>query len=412
VADLDWTMKTGKGVAMYVRSSFFLAVPIAVMVTVACDSSNPARPSMSVAAPTVASPADGTTYGFSQQPITVTFANATRSGSAPVTYVIEVATSPGFGTIATALTDVPEGNGVTTVTLPVLAGNATYYWRIRPVVDGIAGASSPASSFVVRPAVTIGVPAPIAPADGASVGGARPAFVVENAARSGPAGNISYEFQVSESAAFGALTATGVVAEQPSRTSWTPGVDLPTGKLFWRSRGLDQGNDVAGPFSSVQSFERRRGGAPGDQLDLSTVTVVLGPANIGTWPATGVVTSTVARPGEICIEHTQLGGWPGTAFFDDPGTLTQGNQWMFAFIGGRWYGGGGRWYRPGQACKSTNADDGFTGTFYMEGAEPLRSYVPRPGDLIGLMSSTPARFYPGMRTVDERTNVVVVPWGN
>lgn len=47
----------------------------------------------------------------------------------------------------------------------------------------------------------------------------------------------------------------------------------------------------------------------------------------------------------------------------------------------------------------------------MDSAEPLRSYVPRAGDIIGLMLTTPNRFYPSMATVDQRTNVVLVPFG-
>lgn len=396
---------------MHAGSTPSLCVLAALIAVAACDSSNPARPSMSVVAPTVASPAGGTTYDFSQQPISLTFANAARTGSAQVTYVVDLATTDTFDPVVFSVSDVPEGTDVTTVPLPALAGNVTYYWRIRPIVDNVIGAPSATSTFFVRPAITINAPVPLAPADGAPVFSARPTLTVENAGRSGPAGAISYEFQISTSAAFGSLVTSGIVGEQSSRTSWTSSVDVPDGQLYWRARGLDQGNGIAGGFSVVQSFERRGSGAPGDQLDLSTVTVVLGPSNIGEWPATGTVTSTVAKPGEVCIEHTRLNDWPGTVFFEDPGTLTQGNQWMFAFVDGKWYGGGGRWYRPGQACKATNADDAFTGTFYMEGTEPLRSYVPRPGDLIGLMSTTPARFYPQMRTVDERTNVVVVPWG-
>jgi hypothetical protein len=88
----------------------------------------------------------------------------------------------------------------------------------------------------------------------------------------------------------------------------------------------------------------------------------------------------------------------------------QGNQWMFAFINGRWYGGAARWFRPGQACKGIN-NDPFAGTFYMDGSEPLRSYVPQPGDTIGLMATTPNRFYPSMFTRAERTNVVLVRFG-
>lgn len=378
----------------------------------ACQA-GPARPSVSFAAPALASPAAGAVYNFTDQPVSVTFANAVRSGTAVVTYSVEVATAASFAGNVVAASDIAEGTGgVTSVRLPVLGGNTTYYWRTRATVDGITGEPSPTSTFVVRPAVVLQPPGPVTPSSGGVTGLARPTFTVDNAVRTGPAGVLTYEFQVSTSAAFGTLAASASVGEQPTQTSWTPTVDLPEGALFWRARALDPASGAVGTFSTTVSFERRRFGAPGDQIDLSAVTVVLGPQNIGTWPATGTVTSTVAQPFQLCIDHDKLGSWPGAEFFEDPGTLTQGNQWMFAFIGGRWYGGAGRWSRVGQACKSTTgAADFFGGTFYMDAAEPLRSYVPRTGDVIGLMFSTPARFYPGMRTVDERTNVVLVPFG-
>jgi hypothetical protein len=222
---------------------------------------------------------------------------------------------------------------------------------------------------------------------------------------------VTYDFQVSASISFATLAASATVAEQPENTSWTPSTDLPAGTLYWRARASDAVSGATSPFSNVSSFDRRGIGSDGDQLDLSTVTVVLGPQNIATWPIRSTVTDVVAENGTVCIGHTKLDSWPGTIFFDDPAVLVAGNQWMFAFIGGKWYGGAGRWYRPGQACKSTSSDDGFTGTFYMEGAEPLRNYVPRNGDLVGLMSATPNRFWPAMSTLNERTNVVLVRWG-
>jgi hypothetical protein len=45
------------------------------------------------------------------------------------------------------------------------------------------------------------------------------------------------------------------------------------------------------------------------------------------------------------------------------------------------------------------------------GREPLGSWVPRPGEVFGVMASTPARAWPSMRTVDERSNVVLIRWG-
>jgi hypothetical protein len=38
--------------------------------------------------------------------------------------------------------------------------------------------------------------------------------------------------------------------------------------------------------------------------------------------------------------------------------------------------------------------------------------VPKPGEVFGLMVTTPARAWPDMRTLDERSNVVLVRWGS
>lgn len=148
-----------------------------------------------------------------------------------------------------------------------------------------------------------------------------------------------------------------------------------------------------------------------DAIDLGNVTVVLGPANVGAWAQTSTVTGTVAVEHDLCIYHTQLGRWPNTIFFDDPNTLVEGNQWIIANIGGRWYAGAADWYRPGQSCKDVTADTIGHDAFYNPAWEPLRSWVPRIGEAFGLFSTTPARMWPQMRTLDQRTNVVIAYWG-
>lgn len=147
-----------------------------------------------------------------------------------------------------------------------------------------------------------------------------------------------------------------------------------------------------------------------DQLDLSQVTYVLGPSNVGSWPQTSTITRTVQVPHNLCIYHTKLGKWPSTIFFGDPNTLVEGNQWVFANIGGRWYGGAADWYRPGQACKDVTAQSIGRDAFYNPAMEPLRSWEPKAGEVFGLMATTPARMWPNMRTVDQRSNVVLVRW--
>jgi hypothetical protein len=83
------------------------------------------------------------------------------------------------------------------------------------------------------------------------------------------------------------------------------------------------------------------------------------------------------------------------------------NQWYFANIGDQWYGGPAEHLRHGRGfCKSgqgTNTigpDGGWT--------EPMRSWRPRVGELVGYMMSTLARA--GHRSIDERSNVVLQPW--
>jgi hypothetical protein len=148
-----------------------------------------------------------------------------------------------------------------------------------------------------------------------------------------------------------------------------------------------------------------------DEIDLSQVTYVLGPSNVGAWPRTSTMTATRAVPHELCTYHTKLGQWPSTLFFDTD-ALVEGNQWVFANIGGRWYGGAGEWQRPGQACKDVTAESIGADAFYNPNQEPLRSWVPRQGEVFGLMVTTPARAWPNMRTLDERSNVVLVRWGS
>lgn len=148
-----------------------------------------------------------------------------------------------------------------------------------------------------------------------------------------------------------------------------------------------------------------------DEFDLSSATIVRGPSDIGNWPQTSRVTGTQAVDHSLCVYHTKLGQWPSTIFFDDPSTLVEGNQWVFANISGRWYGGAADWYRPGQACKDVTPQTIAHDAFYTDAEEPLRSWVPQPGEIFGLMASTPARAWPTMRTLDERSNVVLVRWG-
>ena len=84
----------------------------------ACTSSNPNRPSMTFGAPLLQQPANGVSYNFNQQPLTLTINNSVRTGSDPVTYSVQVATDSAFTNKVFSRDGIPEGsNGTTSVTI-------------------------------------------------------------------------------------------------------------------------------------------------------------------------------------------------------------------------------------------------------------------------------------------------------
>jgi hypothetical protein len=152
-------------------------------------------------------------------------------------------------------------------------------------------------------------------------------------------------------------------------------------------------------------------------IDLSKVVYLLGP-HISGWPQTGTLTlveqdGNEATGGLMCTSFTDPGWpdvpWPYAKPGDDPNFGVFANLWYFANIGGTWYGGAGEWiYRGAATCKAGQGtttiapDSGF--------GPPFSSWVPKVGEMVGYMVSTVARAWPSVRSVDQRTNVVVQPW--
>jgi hypothetical protein len=371
----------------------------------ACGKSGPARPSMSFVSPVLQTPANGVTFNFAQQPITLRIVNAVRTGSAAVTYALDVSTSSAFASSAVTLEGIAEGtDGTTTVTLPQLEGGRTYFWRSRAVVDGIAGENSPTQQFVVRPNIILGTPGIQTPTSGSDVFSVRPTFTIINASRTGPAGTIFYEFQVSSSAAFGSLLSSATVQEQTPSTSWTSTVDLPEGDLFWRVRARDIGNDIVGPFTAALPFTRRFG------IDLQKAVIAFGPPHVKNWPETAKLRNVYFDPADteiMCTEYDDP-GWPETPFFGGPATV-YANQWVFILRDNVWYGGAAAWMRAWpQFCKRDYDQAFFKDS--LGGAWPFSETVLHTGDIIGVMMTTPARAWPDMKTIDQRSNIVMVGW--
>ena len=141
-----------------------VALTAAALSTVwACGTSNPTRPSTTFTAPISNGPANGTNFNFNQQPITLTIVNAVHTGPAP-TYNVDVASNADFSNVVFSQQGIPEGaGGTTTVTVSSLAGNTTYYWRWRAVLDGVEGEPSGTQSFFVKPNIVLNAPVLVDP---------------------------------------------------------------------------------------------------------------------------------------------------------------------------------------------------------------------------------------------------------
>lgn len=387
---------------MNLRTTGFALLTVMGLSVLACNSNNPSRPSMSFLAPSTKVPGPGASINFNQQPITLTVTNVARTGTSPVTYAVEVSKTPGFETTVFTREGIAEGtDGTTSVTLTPLTGNTIYHWRWRAVVDGVVGENSSPISFFLKPNIEFSQPDPIQPANGSNVFAKRPAFTVTNSSVIGEPAAVSYEFQVSASSSFQPVLTSGTTGQQGGgRTSWSPSVDLPESTLFWRARALDTANQITGPFSKVNQFERKFG------IDLDQVVYIAPAPNISKWPETAKITGAAHSGDQLCIDWDGP-NWPSTAFFGDPSTQVVANQFMFANIGGVWYGGAGHWLRPGQVCKGEVDEDFFVDAWR---TPPFNSLVLHPGDVFGVMITTPTRAYPDMKTVDERSDVVLIEW--
>lgn len=392
--------------------------------------SNPLSPSVAgpipgvgITAPQMVQPSVGQRIAFDQQPVTLTIGNATSTGVRPLSYRFDLAADAGFTNVLVTREGVEAGaSGQTSLRLPeALPAERSYYWHARAEDGANMGAYSATAQFAVFTPLVLRAPVPESPIDNVVVTTLRPTVVFQNASRTGPSGHIVYTIEASDSSAF-TNSLTAAVDEQPGRTSFTPPQDLPSSRqIFWRVRASANDPVTVGPWSATQVFRTPApapvpvppsgggGGAPSadDQLDLRTVTILKGPGSIAGWSVGSRITKTRQGGGELCIWHEQLGRWPSVPFFGDPGVPVEGNQWVFANINGKWYGGAADWYRPGQACKGVDASSVGRDAFDQE---PLHSWVPRPGEVIGLMSTTPARAWPDMRTLDQRTNIVLIRW--
>jgi hypothetical protein len=398
-----------------------LSVAAAVLLLAAGCSQTPSRPSStdvtanssaaltaSVTTPRPVAPSNNAAVRNIDQPVTLIVANAI-STQAGATYTFEVATDAGFASKAQTKDAVPEGaSGQTSVRLDALPAARDYFWHARATAGGTAGPFGATYKFTVGPAVVVNAPAPIAPLTGAQTG-ARPALRVTNAVRSGPVGTISYRFEIAASAAFNPVLVSAPTVEGTNETGFIPTADLAVNTtFFWRATATDTASGVSAT-STPQSFTTSLA------IDLTKIVISYpdAPSEIASWKQTAtidLIEQDGAGDGPMCIQFSLSDAWPSIPFFGAPEVPVYANQWYFANINGTWYAGPGEYLRAdrasvcktGQGTNSIGPDGGWNTV--------MRSWVPKVGELVGFMISTPARNYSAHRTINERSNVVLQPW--
>lgn len=230
----------------------------------ACDrdkSRNPLSPGIrgpiagvEIGSPRPLSPAAATTIRHDATTVTLTVENASTNGARPLTYVFEMATDASMAPVVHTRANVePGADGRTSIEVPgPLTAGRTYYWHARATDGANTGPNSSVSHFTVVEPVVYSAPQLLSPVGGATLTTAQPELRAANAARTGPAEDTRYTFDVSLTGDFTDLATSIAVAEQPGQTATTAGPLQPGTLHFWRVRAFSA--SATGPWSEIGSF--------------------------------------------------------------------------------------------------------------------------------------------------------------
>lgn len=413
--------------------SIYTALALAVAAA-ACTKTSPTRPTdtasvastesvtdakagITITTPVLVSPTDGERFRYAEQPLTLTIRNAASTGSSGTTYLFQVASDAGFASIVYSKDGVAEGgNGQTSLKIDTLAGQKDYFWRARANAGSLAGPFSKGRQFNVGPQVVIQAPTPVSPANGGQASGSQPSLTVANASRTGPAGPITYRFELSDSSSFGNLIGVATVSEQSGgQTTAEVAASLVTnGTYYWRVRADDSSNGVSSPYSSVSSFRY----VP---FDLSQAIIVNSPQDLARWPETTKITMVnfTVESFQVDFDRRQSGNkWPETV----PPGWSGGIQYTLGMCvkpNQNWYCSGVVQFWDGRSLDDSTPPSYVGRNWFYDGRwAPILGYQPSNGEQVGLfVGSGNLRDGNGFTEascprVCERSNVAMVEWHN
>jgi hypothetical protein len=387
--------------------------PAEVAAPEAATSTTDARTGVTLTTPVPMTPAPNAEIKFAEQPVTLTVRNGVSTNSTARTYSFQVANDAGFSSIVSSKEGVAEGSGQTSVAIDKLEGSKTYFWRVRVNSGGANGLFSPARAMNIGPEVVLQAPALLAPANGGTLSGLAP-LLVNNVGRSGPAGALTYRFEVSDSSSFGNLVFESTVPEGNGQTSTTMNANLITNNTYyWRARASDPSNAVIGPYSSVNSFRY----VPFDMLQAQ---IVNSPPDLASWPETARITSITITGDSFPVEFDKRDGpgrWPDVVPLGWKGALQYtlgmcvnptGNHWLCSGVVQFWYG---------RALTDSGSPQRVGIEWFYDPARwgPMHYYQPSDGELVGIFvgaGNLRDGFYSraSCPRVCERSNVALIPW--
>ena len=368
---------------------------------------------LKASAPVVVSPKDRTEIEGLTVTVVIENATGTFVSETPFDYRFELYEGEAGPGAPVQEASAGQGTGTTRHTFArELRQGTTHRWRARAELGGVGG---PWSDWAVfrTPILKVLHPPDLAhPINGETVENLREPLYVTNGVAVNAAGQVVYEFEVDDDLAFGSPVRTEARRTGgPAAGGRTVGYldqDLVAGTSYhWRVRARD---DVdRSPWSDVQTFDIAPEEPPptgGDEINASTVTYLH--RNIADWPITSRVTGLTIRGNGICVYHTGAGSFP-VSKLGDPGEQIdiEGNVWVFAQFGTRWYGATWDWMRPGQQCKSENTSS--LGPDQIRKPPMDHTWQPQSGDTLCFAVSARAR--DNVEAGRERTNIkcAVVP---
>ena len=269
--------------------------------------------------------------------------------------------------------------------------------------------------------VVFEAPTPVSPTPNAFVSTLRPKFIVTDAPRTGPVGDVSYQIEVATDEPFSNVYATWTVAEQPGQTAFDMPKDLAYSRVyFWHVRASDP--TTPGPWSRTLAIQVTDPPPPPppvnsggqDAIDLHSASVSGGsPTDVANWPITTQLSVLDFNGSGVAVQFSKENGpgrWPDCVPPGWDGGIEY-TLWMVVNVGGHWYTSGGVEYWNGLG-RSGGPPSRFQSNWYYTAAVwgLLATHQPAPGEMVGFFVTAGDARAKDVRLVTERSNVVLVPF--